>query len=110
MTEIVIAFDTLASAALATVCGWAVMSPRVRDGVIIKLGMIAMSLGLALISFALTDPYIPDLGSAVAVAGTLVLAGMLIVVCGAALRVMRRPKHRRRVTDWADLSDSGFAR
>lgn len=109
MGEIVLAFDTVAAAALATVCGWAVMSPRVHDGLVIKGGLILMSLGLALVSFALAEadgsvkPFVA--------AGTLTLAGMLVIVAGAALRMVRKPvKRRRRVTDWADLCDSELQR
>lgn len=107
--NMLLAFDTVAAAVLATVCGWAVMSPRIHDGLVIKAGLILMSLGLALLSFSLADaaevarPYI--------VAGSLVLVGLLVVVVGAALRVMNTPpRRRRRVTDWGDLSDTGAAR
>lgn len=108
MDGIMLAFDIFASTALAIVFGWAVMSPRVRDGIVIKFGLILMSLGLALLSYSLPDPA-PVLRPML-FAGTLTLAGMLVVVVGAVLRVVKPPRRLRRVTDWADLSDSGLVR
>lgn len=108
MDSIMLAFDIAASTALAIVFGWAVMSPRVRDGIVIKCGLILMSLGLAMLSYSLPDP--APVPRPLLFAGTLILLGMLIVVAGAALRVATPPGRLRRVTDWADLSDSGLVR
>ena len=48
MDEVVTIFNATAAAALAVALGWAVLSHRVRDGVVIKLGLICMALGFAI--------------------------------------------------------------
>lgn len=41
----VTSINSLTSAALALLCGYAVMAPLVRDGVVIKLGLVLSSIG-----------------------------------------------------------------
>lgn len=81
----------------------AIVSPRVRDGVIIKVGMIFMSggfLALAGHAFDMASPVrMLDLGRALLLTNT-----GAMVVCLGWLRRKRSAGHKvRRSSDWMDL-------
>ncbi len=90
-----------ASLACAAGLAYVVLSRKVDEGLVVKVGLVIMILGL-LATAALT------LGSAESWrglwnAGFCTRAGLLVVIVGIALRA-RHPKHpRRRATDFAPL-------
>ena len=96
-------FNTLMSMLLATITGWAIMSHRVRDGVVVKLGLILVALGFigaALVSIDGGDH------NSLASAHALVFVGLLVCALGYLLR-KRRHKQRgglHRLSDWVDLA------
>ena len=55
MDELVTVFNATTAAVIALVLSWAVLSHRVRDGVVIKLGLISMALGFGALSWQLVD-------------------------------------------------------
>jgi hypothetical protein len=95
------ALNTLMSLALSAFAGWAVMSPCVRDGIVIKIGLALVSLGFLGAFFLGVEP---------AGAGPLVFAHALIslglLICAAGYlwrtRAQRSRMAHRRATDWLE--------
>lgn len=102
--------DTLAvlngvgAGGLACLIVWAVLSPRVRDGVVIKSGLILMALGLGALSLqhlaGVTD------SERISRALFMLLAGLMVVMVGVLWRRAHRPRLSRRASDWHDFDDS----
>lgn len=100
--------DTVIAAANAIACGvvslaaaWAVIDPRVRDGVIIKLGLIALSIGTGAAAVLLGTGGPPQL---IGRAALLVNLGGTAIAAGWYLRTRTGKRRRRHVTDWASLA------
>lgn len=89
-----------ASLALALLTGWAVMSRRVRDGVIIKAGLICLSVGFLCAGMVyLQTPNQHD--RRIDAVHLLMYIGLLICLAGYYLRTRRGLN--RRLGDWIDL-------
>lgn len=93
-------FNSTMQLTLAALCGWAVMSRRVDDGIVIKLGLIAMCLGFLASGLLGLEPRGPE---PLAYANSLIHVGLLICVVGYLLR-SHRPRLLKRATDWMDLA------
>jgi hypothetical protein len=93
---IVTVLNTVVSAALALVLAWAVMTHRVRDGVIIKLGLICMSIGLGVTAAELVDGITCSDLLPLNRAGLLLYLGLWVVGVGYGL-------HLRAGRSWRDL-------
>ena len=92
-------FNTCMAALLATITGWAIMSHRVRDGIIVKIGLSFISIGFfGLFLIALEDGFDKSFAHA------LVYAGMLICAVGYLFRRRRNRSALRRATDWGNLA------
>lgn len=78
----------------------AVVIPQIRDGVVIKTGLIGMACGFAGLSHWLTGGL--SCGELVAVVRCLLLIniGLLVVIGGYALKKRRRRHPVRRLSDW----------
>jgi len=95
--------NAVLSLLLSAFAGWAIMSRCVKDGVIIKVGLVLLSLGSLAEFFLTLDP-----GGlrALTAAHVTVSLGLLICVAGYLLRT-RHHKRRiraRRLSDWVDAS------
>ena len=92
-------FNALVSLVLCVASAWAIMSPRVNDGIVIKVGLICLSLGfMGIFFFHVSTPVGPH---PLAVAQAIVHMGMLICAVGYLLRRRRHQGPRcRRVSDW----------
>lgn len=99
----IIYFNAATSLLLALLCAWAVLNPRVRDGIIIKLGLIGMSLGFFVTFWAVADGMDCDDLNALARAGLLTRGGLLIVIAGWAWRVAHTGHALRRARDCSAL-------
>jgi hypothetical protein len=102
--------DMILSLTNAAVCGvlallltGMVLSNRVRDGVVIKAGLIAMALGFGAIALCFIDGSSLGDGQRLARALLLVNIGIGVVVVGYLWRTYRAGHSVRRITDWADL-------
>ena len=101
------AFNTTMSLLLSTLSAWAILSCRVRDGIIVKTGLICISLGFLALFLLAFDP---GGRQPLAFANALVHIGLLICVGGYLVRNWRhRPRagqgpRKRRLSDWVDLS------
>lgn len=86
--------NLLSSALLAVLAAYAVMGHWVRDGVVIKTGLIAMSMGHALVALQVFDGI--DCGDMLYInrARTLANAGLLLVLAGYAWRHYRGERLR----------------
>lgn len=88
------------SAVAFGLCAWAVFSDRVRDGVVIKAGLIIMMSGFAVRTGAMFLG-LADVSDQMLV-GTelLVTGGMLVCVLGYCVRVRRTGHRSARLSDW----------
>lgn len=93
-------FNSSMQLTLAALCGWAVMSRRVDDGIVIKLGLICMSLGFAASGVLGLESRGAE---PLSYAHALLHIGLLICVVGYLLR-SHRPRLLKRATDWMDLA------
>lgn len=95
--DVIIAIVNLwACVALSAGALWAVLSPRVQDGIVIKVGLGAMSLGFAALGAALADGHELQL---VGRALGLVHLGLLLVAAGIAIR-WKRAGRVYRIDEW----------
>lgn len=104
--------NTFGCGLIALLLVWAVLSPHVRDGVVIKSGLIMMALGFGSIAIRMMDPWAaPDNQMADALARSILLInlGAAVVLAGYHWRKRHRPRVRRRVTDWGDLDSRSRA-
>lgn len=92
--------NAAASLVLALLAAAAVISPRVRDGVVVKLGLILLALGAAGLGVALSTGGPMDV--ALRALG-LQTAGLFVIVAGVLLRACRPGPRRRRASDWIAL-------
>ena len=92
-------FNTFMSLLLATISGWAIMSNKVRDGIVIKIGLSFVSIGFfGVFMIALESGGDKSFGYA------MVHAGMLICALGYLFRRRRQRTAQRRITDWGNLA------
>jgi len=99
--------ETLLSLFNAATCGlvslvllWAILSPRVHDGVVVKCGLIAMSLGFGSIALRMADGIGPNDGAGLARSILMVNTGIAVVIAGYVWRTRRERHKLRRSTDW----------
>lgn len=92
---------------LSGLIGWAVLTPRVRDGVVVKAGLILMALGLMALGLqqlaGVTDA--ARMGRAL----LLLFAGMSVVAGGVLWRRAHAPRLSRRASDWHDFDSRSHA-
>lgn len=109
MDALIAAFNAIAYAVLALATAWAVLNPRINDGVVIKAGLIFMALGFSATAVALADGQTCSDLHVLGRAELLIHSGLLVVGLGFAWRIRDGRRRRRRVTDWG-LFDDGSAR
>ena len=99
------AVNALGSALICICLAWAVLTPGVRDGVIVKAGLICMSLGFGSIAarFVENDAIFDVVSLERAI--LLVNSGLAIVIIGYVLRKARTHHSLRRATDWGALME-----
>lgn len=85
---------------LSLLAGWAVISPRVRDGILIKLGLILVAVGASGMGLALATG---DPTYVVLRALGLHTAGLFVVALGVLWRARRPGAPKRRASDWVAL-------
>ena len=88
-----VALNVVLSLLLMGVLGYTVLSPRVRDGLVIKLGLVLMLLGLLGTVIQVLDGLTCDDTMQLLHSRTLILAGLLVAAGGFAWRV-RQGKRR----------------
>ena len=97
--------NTAVCCVLAMAATWACLSPRVHDGIVIKLGLIGLALGFASHAWIVHDGI--DYFDAVALARAqlLINAGMVVVIVGWLRRGRPGRPHgpERRASDFVEL-------
>lgn len=106
MDALIAAFNALVCAVLALLTAWAVLSPRINDGVMIKAGLIFMALGFSATAVALADGQTCSDLHVLGRAELLTHTGLLVVGLGFAWRIRDGRRRCRRVTDWGLFDDS----
>lgn len=92
-----------ASALIAFGLAAAVLSKRVNDGVVIKVGLSCMALGFVVIAVHMLRIW-PNV-QGVTRAMLLVNLGIAVVILGYIFRYRSAGHALRRITDWADLDE-----
>lgn len=82
MDVFVPAINVLTALALAALCAFAVLSPSVKDGVVIKLGLIIAALGYMVTVYALVDGVSCEDIKTLARASLLTRCGLLVICAG----------------------------
>lgn len=105
--------DLLLSLSNAAACGLislaligAILSPKVHDGVVIKVGLICMAAGFGAMALRLWDGVGPDEVLGIERALLLINAGVAVVIVGYLMRKAKVHHPVRRSTDWAQLMDT----
>lgn len=93
-------FNTAAAGVLSAVAAWAVMSPRVRCGLLAHVGLALISFGFFGVFLMSVQAYYTDHG-ALAAAHAFVHVGLVLCATGYFVRARRRG-HQRRTSDWID--------
>lgn len=100
--------NTAVCCVLAAAATWACLSPRVHDGIVIKIGLIGLALGFASHAWIVHDGIDTFDAIAMARAQLLINAGLAVVVVGW-LRRGRPGRHHvpeRRASDFVDLDST----
>lgn len=92
--------NALCCAMVSLVAGWMVIDPRVRDGVLIKLGLICLSVGAGAAATLLGTEASPLL---IGRAALLVNLGVATIAVGWYVRMREGRRRRRRVSDWTPV-------
>jgi RsiW-degrading membrane proteinase PrsW (M82 family) len=109
MDALIDSVNVLASAALAVLLGWAAMSPRVRDGVVIKAGLVLAALGFAATAWAVSYAQHCTDWVVVGRAQVLIHSGAMLIIVGWVMRTRGGRRKLRRTTDWSDLDERRLA-
>lgn len=99
MDTLIALVNALASGLIALTLVAAVLSARVHDGIVIKIGLIAMAIGFGSLALRMLDQSLYGIERSL----ILINAGIAVVIIGYLWRKARRGHRLRRVTDWADL-------
>ena len=94
-------YSAACSLGIGLVASWCVMSRRVRDGVVIKLGMTCLALAHLVLAVLYLD--LAGIPAPVRAATALAHTGLLLVLSGYLLTSKRTGGRCRRRTDWVDL-------
>ena len=107
MDAVIVTINVMMCLVLALAACWAVLSPAVDDGVLVKLGLIGISLGFfgaGMVLAATGDqPGMRGINRSL----LLVHVGIIVVMLGYSVRARRHRTKRRRKTDWASLDEHG---
>lgn len=105
--------DILFSLLNAAACGLialaligAILSPKVHDGIVIKIGLISLAAGFGAMALRLWIGVEADDLLGVQRALLLINAGIAVVIVGYLLRKAKVHHPVRRSTDWAQLMDT----
>lgn len=90
--------NTASCGGLALVLIYAVMHPRVQDGIIVKVGLISMALGFGSIAVRSLDGMTEGDAANLARSVLMISSGAFVVLGGYVIRNMRHPA--RRLSDW----------
>lgn len=85
---------------------WLILTPKVDDGVIIKLGMIVAMLGFLALGWKMFEGIEPSEIRGVEWGVLMINVGVLIVVFGYVRRKATRGHRMLRLSDWAALQDT----
>lgn len=96
MDRVILVLNVAACALLASAAAWAVLSDRVRDGVLVKAGLIGASLGFGAVGLLLAAG---EGGQSLGRALGLLHGGLLLVAVCVAIR-WRRTGRAYRVDEW----------
>lgn len=107
MDEIIRSANGAVSLVCALGLSWVVLSRRVNEGLVVKLGLVAMIFGL--VATAMLTFGDIEINRGMRNAGFLTRCGLLVAVVGMLLRARSRRGPRRRASDFAPLGEGRAA-
>lgn len=107
MDYIISLVNVATSYALATLCAWGILNPLVRDGIVIKIGLISTCFGHLLVAFHLWDGIQQADLLALNKARFVTNAGWLLVVLGYAVRHAKGERLHQMLPDLFGRRDHG---
>lgn len=102
MDYVISVFNAGACGLITVALLWAILSRHVRDGIVVKAGLILMSLGYAAIALRFADMWVTD-ALRMDRAILLINVGTILVLVGYFLRSRGIRHGARRLTDWTDF-------
>ena len=84
----------------------AILSPKVHDGIVIKIGLISMAAGFGAVALVLWEGLTAALVPSIERALLLINAGIAVAIVGYVIRRATSHHELRRSTDWAALMDT----
>jgi len=103
MDLLIAVINALASGLIALGLLGAILSPKVHDGIVIKVGLISMMLGFGSIAMRLWDGFQGEDLVRIDRALLMICAGVAVVILGYLIRKSRNGHPLTRSTDWTDL-------
>ncbi len=97
--------NAAASGLIAIALIGAIVSTRVNDGVIVKVGLICMAMGFGSIAMRMFDGLTNSDAAGLAKSLVLVNTGVAVSILGYLWRKARAGHPVRRATDWSPLED-----
>jgi hypothetical protein len=104
MNDAIAIINALSSGIIAIALIAAVLSTRVRDGLIIKVGLCSMALGFVVIALHMLKIAGADV-QGLARAMLLINSGITVVIIGYLFRTRNSGHALRRITDWGKFDD-----
>lgn len=100
----------LSAASSLIICGgaiWAILSERVHDGVIIKVGLILVALGFGSVALHAVQEMLGayDLASGLLRSVLLINSGAAVSLIGFVIRKRNPDPEKRRITEWDTLDE-----
>jgi hypothetical protein len=96
-------FNLVAALVMVCLCGWAIMDPKVKDGIVIKIGL--MFIALAFVGFFALGLE-PTRMEVLEAAQALLHLGLIVCLIGYVVRRRRHAQATRRASDWVDRRTS----
>lgn len=104
MDAALVLFNAVIHVVISLGIGWAVMSHQVRDGIVVKIGLIMVSLGFGFRLVTLLDGLLQSLDAALLIrTNAMINAGLLIAALGYVVRSRSARRKHRRLSDWVQL-------
>jgi hypothetical protein len=100
MFELISAINAAVCLSLSILCIFAILHPSVNDGIVIKFGLILLTVGFGTMAYKLSG--MCDLYDVQSLEKTLLIIhlGALVLVVGYLLRVLKAGHKMQRVSDW----------
>jgi len=96
------AFNSSISLILGITLTWVILNPKIKEGIIMKAGLIFLALGFFGAFFVYQDAPVNH-DAAIDAVHAVMYMGAVICLVGYLIRIRRTKRPARRTTDWMEL-------